>query len=370
LPLLGDPMRTFCLLLASAFVLPGCFYGENESEMVFTLSSENYTFFGGLLYPTELEEGWSQTFDARQRHCPDENDIDDCDADDREDSSVIQYAIPYDTSRVRGLLTQKNDLQITAHLNIGDVYKALEESGYDEWDHFTDEDEGWGRDGDGCGSNFGPYERTGIGPCLLENVQNNVASYKRLDEDLRLVILINLPSEDDVRSTVCQDAPRDFESADWTYPRTSKINYNARVPAESGFDPDEKTGYYDDEDTRPLQGCEIETYARIKLGNEIFSADYYGEDELELPEDEHELLVDRNNDDGETLLGTVELESLVLPGEGDARAVGRYNIAFTASRFGELSGAVTISGTFDAEIQTDVQEIDEPERELDLESAE
>jgi len=357
-------MRTAFLLLASTLVLPGCFWGETSSEIEFTLSSSNYEFFGGLLYPPELQEGWAQTFEARQRHCPDASDPEDCDASDREESDVIQYPVPYDSSRVRGLLTQKSDLQITAHLNSGDLYKGLEGSSFDEWEHFSDEDEGWGRDGDGCGSNLGPYDRTGIGPCIRQGVESNLDAYKALDEDLRLVILINLPGEDDVRSTACQDAPREFASGDWSYPRTLRINYNAR-------EPEEGTDFYAEDDTAPLQACQIEAFAQLKLGIEVFSADWYGENEVDAEADDRELTLDRENDEDETLLGTVELESLTLPDDGgNARAVGRYNIAFTSNRFGNRDGAVMISGTFDSEIRRDAEEIDEPDREIDLESAE
>ena len=368
-------MRSLPVLLASALVLSGCFYGTNESEIAFTVSSANFSFFSGLLYPTEVEEGWAQTFETRQRTCPDESEAADCSAEDRVDSDTIQYVLPYDTSRVRGLFTQKSDLQVTAHLDVGDVYKALEESSFEPWAHFDDTDEGWGRDGDGCGATLGPYERTGVGPCLKQSVTDNIDAYKALSEDLRLVIVVNLPSIDDVRSTVCQDAPQEFTSTDWTYPRTLKINHNARVPAEG-------REFYDHEDTRPLQACEIEAFARLGVGIEVFGADYYGESEVDLEAGDRELTVDRTNDSGETLLGTVELESLTLPGEGagEARAVGRYKIAFTSSRFGPLDGASTIPGCgmiivnppwkFDTEVRTDVEEIEEPAREVDLESAE
>jgi hypothetical protein len=357
-------MRAVFPFVISALLLPGCFWGENESDIEFTVSSSNYQFFSGLLYPTEVEAGWEQMFEARQRHCPDEDDVDDCDSDDRVESGVIQYVVPYDTSRVRGLFTQKSDLQITAHLNMGDVYRALEDDGFGDWTHFSDADEGWGRAGEGCGASLGPYERTGVGPCLKAGVEDNIAAYKGLSEDLRLVILINLPSIDDVRSTVCQDAPLDFTSTDWEYPRTLRINHNARIPVEG-------TDYYDHEDTRPLSACEVQAFAQLKLGIEVFNADYYGENEQDLDPGERDLLLSVDNASDETLLGTVELESLLLPDDGsDARAVGRYNLAFTSSRFSNLDGSVTISGSFDAEVRRDAEEIDEPEREVDLESAE
>ena len=107
------------------------------------------------------------------------------------------------------------------------------------------------------------------------------------------------------------------------------------------------------------------------MGIEVFGADYYGEDEADKADDDRELTLDRENDSDETLLGTVELESLSLPGDGgDARATGRFNIAFTSNRFADLDGEVTISGTFDTEVRRDAEEIDEPEREIDLESVE
>jgi hypothetical protein len=106
------------------------------------------------------------------------------------------------------------------------------------------------------------------------------------------------------------------------------------------------------------------------LGIEVFSADRYGADD----EDGSCTLqgepcdVERVNTDGNTLRGTVELEELLLPGEeGDPHAKGRYNIRYTSDRFSARDGKLEISGEFDVELRRDREEVDEPDRNVNVE---
>jgi hypothetical protein len=67
----------------------------------------------------------------------------------------------------------------------------------------------------------------------------------------------------------------------------------------------------------------------------------------------------------------VELEEVLLPGEeGDPRAKGRYNIRYTSDRFSSRDGKLEVSGEFDVELRLDREEVDEPDRNVDVEDAE
>ena len=69
----------------------------------------------------------------------------------------------------------------------------------------------------------------------------------------------------------------------------------------------------------------------------------------------------------EPLVGTVVLEELTLPGEeGEARAKGKYHLAFTSQRFSQQDGAVVFEGSFDTAIRTDPVAVEDPDRDIDL----
>lgn len=345
---------TSALLLSG--LLSGCFWGDADGQLFFQVSAENYDQYEELLYPAERAERWAEIFTDRSTLCSGAEA--ECDLDSLERSDLLELFLPYKTERARGLITQKGDLQVTAHLDVGDAFKELAESDFEDWAYMDDTDQLYGLSGDGCSSDSEALDRTGVGRCMRSELIENSTEYLGLDEDLRLVISINLPGEDDIRSTRCQDRPGTFESSDWNLPRTLRVNYNANEPeeVEGGL---EVYG----EETPPLAQCDIEIYARLQLGIEVFSADRYGnEDET------HQFTLDRVNGEDSTMPGTVELEELVLPGEeGDARVSGRYNIRFTSDRFSARDGKVEISGDFDVEVRRDREEIDEPDRNLDLE---
>jgi len=344
--------RSLSLLLALPLV-GGCFWGSSDSNTFFTLSAGNVEVYEGLLYPAERAEAWAEIFEARPTVCPGGGDCGDA---SRERSDVVDLFLPYETSRGRGLLTQKGDLQLTFHLDVGDAYKTLGDDGLGGWGYMLDEEQIYGAAGSTCAvaEDGSSDDRTGIGRCLHSEVGDNIAAYEKLDEDLRLVLLVNLLSDDDVRSTECQDA---LERPDWDLPKTLKVNYNAIRPNEA--DPD----VYAIEETAPLAQCDIEVFSRMQLGIERFNADWYGQE----AEDPSRFTLDRTNDAEETILGTVELTDLVLPGEdGDSRAAGRFNIRFTSDRFSARDGKLTVEGEFDVSIRTDPVQIDEPERQTDL----
>jgi hypothetical protein len=259
-------------------------------------------------------------------------------------------------------LTSKGDLQLTAHFQVGDAFAAAAEDSFGYWAELSRADRVWGVEGDGCGPEIDPLDRTGVGRCLRAEVEANLDAYEALDDDLRFVMLINLPGEDDVRSTACQDAPRTFESSDWEYPRTLFVDYNATQPGETA-DGSWAYGF----DTAPLPQCERHVYTRLSVGVQVFSGDYYG-----FGDTDHDLTLDLTNEglpDEDMLLGSVELTALSLPREGgDARATGRFRSAFTSSRFSTEDGVGEIRGSFDVEVRDDAQQVDDPERDIDLDA--
>ena len=351
------PVSAVSLLLLTTALLPGCFWGDVEAGVTFTVTEKNVDQYLGLLYPTARQQQWADIFADRPNLCPDGED--ECDQDDLARSDELELFMRYDTSRTRGLMTQKGDLQITSHLDVGEVYKALSKDGYDDWNYLTSGDRLHGNAGDGCLNDQEGADRTGVGRCVFEEVQTNEAVYKRLGEDIRLVILINLPGEDDVRSVQCQEAPREFASSDWEYPRSLLVNYDATGPVE--LDSDETV--YGTDDDAPLQQCEVEVYSRIAVATQVFAGDYFGETD----EANERSIEDARRITDEPLVGTVVLDELSLPGEdGQAHARGRYNLSFTSQRFSERDGKVTIEGSFDVDVRTDPEEVDDPDREIDL----
>lgn len=346
-------------LASSLLLLPGCFWGEADANMFFKVSGANVDQFKDLLYPAEREEAWSDIFAARPVVCSDGTD--DCAIDQTERSDLVDLFLPYKSSYGRGLITQKGDLQITTHLDVGDAYQTLVDNSFGGWNFMDNTDEVYGWTGDACGEGEGA--RTGVGRCVKKEVQDNPDAYTALAEDLRLVILINLVTDDDVRSTECQDA---LDRPAWEYPKTLRVNYNANQP-ELRVEGDEDSGEIYGEETPPLLQCDIEVFARLQMGIERFEANYYGE-APDLDGDElNPFTLDRVNEADDTLRGTVELDSLELPDAGsDPRAKGRFEIEFTSDRFGARDGTVVVAGDFDVEIRRDAEELQAPERETEI----
>jgi hypothetical protein len=349
------------LLLSLAGLLSGCFWGDVDGGANFVLSGNNVDQYVDLLYPIERQAEWQAIFADRPTTCPLDDDA--CDTVDRERTDLVEMFLRYDTTRARGLLTQRGDLQITSHLDVGKAYKALIDDEYQDWSYMNRLDRLHGVEGDACDSSVDPEDRSGVGRCIFDEIQANSAVYTRLGEDIRLAILVNLPGEDDVRSVECQDRPRSFDSSDWEYPRALLVNYDATGPVEVD---DGETRYGDDED-KPLAQCEIEVFARLTVATQVFAADYFGEGD-----ENADLTIEEGLDSvDEPLVGTVVLDELSLPGEGGAtRAKGRYHLAFTAQRFSEADGSVVFEGSFDTEVRTDPVQVDDPDRDIDLEPTE
>lgn len=354
--------RLFLVVVALLPTLGGCFWGGSDAHLFFQISDANQALYADLLFPSERADAWTAMFEARAPLCGQPGDGTECERTD-----LVDFKVSHQTSRVRGLLTQKGDLQITAHLDVGDAMAALSEDDWSTVGYLASSDYVYGAAGTGCGAGEGE-ERTGVGACLLEELRDNTAAYTKLDEDLRLVLLINLPGEDDIRSTECDDAPRSFAGDDWTYPRTLRLNYNAYGPVEVS---DGALAYGDPDEDPPLPQCEMEVFAEVSLGTERFNADWYGQDG-----DPNDYTLDRVNEpcDGgdcpDPILGTLVLEELTLPGEdGDTRARGRYHITFTSASFAARDGQVVVIGEFDTEVRRDTAGLDEPDRQLDLEES-
>ncbi len=357
-------MRLIGLLIAALSILPGCFWGSSEANVFFTVSAGNYGEYEDLLYPQDRAEAWGDIFEGRPSVCIDGDADNGCAGGTYERSDLLELFVPYETDRTRAVITQKGDLQITAHLKVGDAYSVLAADGFDDLEYLDTADAPYSRLGSGCEPELGSEDRSGVGRCLKAELSDNPRGYGKLTEDLRLVILVNLPGEDDVRSTYCQDYPREFESSDWTYPLTRKVNYSAHLP--TAADPDHYTDSEGDEP--PLPQCDIEAYASVQLGFEVFTAEYFGENA-----EDNSFTIDRTNDPctgsdcGDPILGTLELEDLVLPGEdGSPHAAGRYRISFVSDRFASLDGRIEAIGSFDTKVRRDPEELEEPARQLDL----
>ena len=352
------------LTIASLFLttfmlaLPGCFWGETDADVFFKVSASNYENYEGLLFPEERAEAWSSIFESRPSLCVGGTGTA-CTDGEWQRSDLLDLYMPYNTARVRGMVTQKDDLQVTTHLDVAESYAVHVADDFGDLDYLTDEDKLYGRAGDGCGDDV--EDRTGAGVCLRSELMDNSSAYSSLKEDLRLVMLINLPGLDDVRTTACQDRPQSFESADWELPRTLRVNYNAGQPVENA---DGDMVYGDPEEEPPLQQCDIEVFAQLQLGFERFNAEYFGQED-----EDGDLTLDRTNSGDETMLGTVEITALTMPGEDGyqyGRVEGRYRLRFTADRFAARDGKVEIEGSFNSEIRVDSVEVNEPERETDL----
>ncbi len=352
--------RAFLAVLALLPALGGCFWGESEAHLFFQVSDANQALYADLLFPSDRAGAWTQAFEARAPLCGEPGDGSECQRTD-----LVDLKLVHRTSKVRGLLTQKGDLQITSHLDVGDAYAELSEDDWDSLSYLASPDYVYGVAGSGCTSDLGD-DRAGVGNCLLDEYRENTQAYTALGEDLRLIVLINLPGEDDIRSTGCDEAPRSFASTDWQYPRTLFVNYNARGPIMLAGG---QYAYGDSEELLPLPQCEIEVFAEVQLGTEDFHADWYGQgaDPEDFTLDRYNELCD-NTDCPDPILGTLVLEELTLPGEeGDARVRGRYHISFTSGSFAARDGKVVVIGEFETEIRRDRSGLDEPDRQLDLE---
>jgi len=343
------------LLPIAGLALPGCFWGEVDGGARFTVSGANVSQYVDLLYPTDRQAEWEAIFADRPTLCP--PDDEGCDNEDRERSDVVDLFLRYDTTRVRGLLTQKGDLQITAHLDVGQAYKALIDDSFDDWDYLTRTDRMHGAAGDACDSSVDAEDRSGVGRCVFSEIEANDPGYRKLDEDIRLVMLVNLPGEDDVRSVECQDRARTFASDDWEYPRALLVNYDATGPIEDGDD-----SKYGGEDDPPLPLCDVEVFSRLNVATQVFGGDFFGEGD----ENTNLTIEEGLSATDEPLVGSVIIEELTLPSEGQGRAKGKYHLAFTAQRFSEADGKVVIEGSFDTEVRLDPVAVDDPDREIDL----
>lgn len=357
-------MRLIGLLIAALSILPGCFWGSSEANVFFTVSAGNYGEYEDLLYPQDRSDAWAEIFDGRPSVCIDGDAANGCAGGSYERSDLVELYVPYETDRTRAVVTQKGDLQITAHLKVGDAFDVLAADGFGDLEYMETSDAPYSRLGEGCTAEIAAEDRSGVGRCLKKELSDNPTGYGKLTEDLRLVILVNLPGEDDVRSTYCQDHPREFASSDWEFPRTLKVNYSAHLPTEQ--DPDHYTDSEGDEP--PLPQCDIEVFASVQLGFEVFTAEYFGENA-----EDNSFTLDRTNDPctgadcADPILGTLELEDLTLPGEeGTAHAAGRYRIAFVSDRFASLDGRIEAIGTFDTKVRRDPEVLEEPSRQLDL----
>ncbi len=376
-------MRTLgsTLLVLAALPFSGCSWGTVDAVVSARLSSRNYEYYEDLLYPAAERDVMDELFGARLPACEEEGE--DCEEADKDSAGSFEMRLPYDTDEVRGLFTQKGDLQLTAHLQVGDGMAALAEEDWEPWSRLFDEAKSWGVAGDGCGE--GADLRSGAGRCWADAVRAAPEGYQEIKRDLRLVILVNLPGADDTRDPDCAEIDADFSVGDWEYPRMMRINQDVGVQSYQvdgnddliQDDGEDWRSFYDPAVVPPLAQCDLEAFALLQLGPEQFSADWFGETEYEerrkdipspSPDDlqDWEFGLDATNPEEEALLGTVEIQSISLPGSDDPRAKGRFHLRFESQRFPNRDGLIDVEGDFDVEVRADAEAVTDPERQLDI----
>ncbi len=277
----------------------GCASGEIDADLRLYLEQGNLDFYEDVLFPSSRRDVYDGIFE--------------------EDPGYLPLQLPYQATRVDGIITQRGDLQITSHLTTGKVYRDhldaadLDYLGDDRW-------------------NDGDVE---AGTQLLDELTEPDTAYNKLDEDLRLILLINLPPE---------AADEDGWTGDgWDYPVELAANY-------------QQTELDDQDQELPIAEEDIELMSRLIVGGELFEtlfAQRFEEESGTLLDDEAPNLV---------------LDSLTMPGEDGrlGQATGSFDLTLEAGSFSASSGISTISGDFDVEIRRDRWALDDLDVQEDL----
>ncbi len=269
----------------------GCTEGQVEADLDLYLAHGNLDYYEDVLFPSERRDTYDEIFAEVPLYLP--------------------LHLRYVTTEVDALITQRGDLQITAHLESGRLYEA------EDTDLSYLEDETWN----------GESEEDRWGQDLFEELSEPDSSYAGLSEDVRLILLINLPEP---------DGEDGWSSGEWDYPRELWANYGDTVL-------DENDQEFD------IPEDEIQLMSRMIIGGELF-----------------ETLNNTRFDEAEGV--TVEdpspnviVEQLSMPGEDDkyGRAVGSFDLMLEADTFSASAGIASIVGEFDVEIHDDKWALDD-----------
>ena len=298
---MGRLTAALATLAAAIAPLAGCTSGEVDAELRLYLEQGNLDFYEDVVFPASRREALDGIFEQVPAYLP--------------------LQLPYVTDRVDAIITQRGDLQITSHLTAGTVYRKHHDPSALEYL----EGEDW--NGEGADERYGE--------ALFGELKQPDDDYSALDEDLRLILLVNLPEP---------PGPDEAWSSDgWTYPLELVANYDEVVLDEQ-----------DQEHDIPEE--EIQLMSRMIVGGELFDTllgQRFDEELGEFYEDETANLV---------------LEELTLPGEDgrQGHTSGSFDLTLEAGSFSASSGVATISGTFDADVRDDPWSATDPEVVEDL----
>lgn len=282
----GSPIIVAVMLCALGAWAPlgGCASGEIEGELRLYLEQGNLDFYEEVLFPTGRRDVYDEIF--------------------VEENVYLPLVLPYQATRVDAIITQRGDLQITSHLTAGTMFRKhhsaadLEYLQGDDW-------------------NGGDVD---AGSLLYEELEEPDASYDKLDEDIRLILLVNLPD----------DAGDGWSSDDWSYPVELMSNYG-----------DTELDAQDQELAIPEE--DIQLMSRLIVGGELF--------ETVLGQRFDEAAGAAVDDDAPNLI----LDGFTLPGEDGrlGQATGSFDLMLEASSFSASSGVAMFSGSFEADVRAD-----------------
>ena len=282
----GSPVLVAVMLCALGASVPvgGCASGEIDAELRLYLEQGNLDFYEEVLFPGSRRDVYDEIF--------------------VEEDVYLPLALPYQATRVDAILTQRGDLQITSHLTAGTMFRKHHSASELE---YLQEDDWNGDDGD-------------AGSLLFEELEEPDSTYDKLDEDIRLILLVNLPD----------DAGDGWSSDDWSYPAELMANYGDTV-----LDAQDQELAIPEED--------IQLMSRLIVGGELF--------ETVLGQRFDEATGGAIDDDAPNMV----LDSLTLPGEDGrlGQAKGSFDLMLEASSFSASSGVAMFSGSFDVDVRAD-----------------
>ncbi len=284
-----------------ATLVLGCASGQVDGELRLFLEDGNLDYYEEVLFPADRRATYDEIFAGVPLYLP--------------------FYVDYSTARVDALITQRGDLQITSHLTAGQVFR----DGVDAGDYEYLADDAWN----------GESDADAHGEALREELTTRSADYRSLDEDLRLILLVNLPDPggDDL-----------WPSDDWEYPVELVANYQET--------------YVDEEDQEyPIPEDEIELMARMIIGGELFET---------IPGTRLDEVTGLRE---ESVTPNMTIDALTMPGE-DGRLghlSGRFDLYLEASAFRASSGIAVASGELDVDVHVDRWAMEDLEEQEDLE---
>lgn len=288
------------LLLFTSLSLGGCSSGEVDAELALYLSSGNLDYYEDVLYPAARRAEYDAIFNRVPLYLP--------------------LHLPYESTRTDAIITQRGDLQITTHLDAGDIFKQdlVQESWHylneEPWNGESSEDR-WGEE-------------------YFDELVSSDPDYRALSEDLRLILLINLP-----------DPPADdsWDAGEWEYPVELHANY-----LDTTFD--------DQDQENPIDEDDIQLMSRMIIGGELFET----LNGARLDEDTGVTVDDPTPH--------VILDELEMPAKGTrGHASGSFDLFLEANSFGSSAGIATIVGAFEVDVHDDPWALEDLDVQEDLE---